>query len=100
MEDDRLTFTLDGVEYRIDPHIWTGYPNRIGLITVERIMETIVQPDFHADETEYIRHYWKWFPEVGSGNYVKVIVNSQHEIRLVSTAHPDRNLRRRMRRAL
>ena len=100
MEADALTFTLNGIAYRIDSHIWTDYTDRVGLITVERIMETIVQPDFQEDENEYIRHYWKWFSEVGSGNYVKVIVDSQHEIRLVATAHPDGNLRRRMRRAL
>ena len=39
METTLLTFTLNGIDYCIDPHIWTAYPDRVGLITVERIVE-------------------------------------------------------------
>lgn len=96
MEADPLRFTLNGIYYRIDPHIWTAYPDRVGLITVERIVEAIRQPDFQEIESEYVTYFWKWFHEIGTdGNYVKVIVNARQETRLVSTAHPDENLRRR-----
>lgn len=100
MENSDLTFTLNSVHYRIDPHIWRDHPDRIGLVTVERIRDTVQSPDFEEDENEYIRHYWKWFPELGSGNYMEVIVNSREVVHLVSTAHPNGSLRRRMRRAL
>lgn len=71
--------------------------NRVGLITVQIIQETIRQPDFIVDETEYIRRFYKWFPEIGSGNYVKVVVKSNVEPRLVITAHPDESQRMRRR---
>ena len=97
MENDPLIFTLDGVEYCIDPHIWNDYPNRIGLVTVERIREVIRAPDFEEHETAFTTLYWKWFPELGRrGNYIKVVVKIDEEIRFVSTSHPDSNLRSRM----
>ena len=61
MEADPLRFTLNGIYYRIDPHIWTAYPDRVGLITVERIVEAIRQPDFQEIESEYVTYFWKWF---------------------------------------
>ncbi len=45
MENDSLTFTLNGILYQIDPHIWRDHPNRIGLKTVERITDAIRDPD-------------------------------------------------------
>lgn len=99
METDALTFTLNGIAYRIDPHIWTAHPDRVGLVTVERIVEAIGHPDFQETESEYLTYFWKWYHEVGTeGNYIKVIVNSRRETRLVSTAYPDENFRRRQQR--
>ena len=98
MENNPMRFTLDGFEYRIDSHIWTAYPDRVGLVTVERIVETIREPDFQEIESEYVTYFWKWFHEMGTeGNFLKVIVNARLEIRLVSTAHPDENFRKRQR---
>ena len=96
MEPSLLRFTHNGVNYRISDHTWRDYQDRHGLITVDRIRETIIQPDIQEQESDIITRYWKWFPEMGSrGNYVKVVVNSSMAIHFVSTAHPDRNMRKR-----
>ena len=96
MAADPLSFIHNGTTYRISAHIWQDHPIRVEQVTVERIRDTIIHPDFQEDENEYIRHYWKWFPELGSGNYIEVIVNSRQVIYFVSTAHPDRNFRKRI----
>lgn len=97
MEAEQLTFTLDGISYRIDPHIWDDYPNRIGLVTVERIRETIRTPDVKEEETTITTLYWKWFPEIGRrGNYIKVVVKIDDEIRFVITSYPDSSMRSKM----
>ena len=73
METNSLTFTLNGILYRIDPHIWRDYPDRIGLVTVERIIDAIRAPDVEDDESAVTTLYWKWFPELGrGGNYIKL----------------------------
>ena len=97
MEAEPQTFTLDGVEYRISSHIWTAHLDRVGLITVQTIRDTISQPDFVVDETEEVRRYYRWFPELGSGNYVRVVVKGSQERRLVITAYPDNGQRKRRR---
>lgn len=95
METSLLRFTHDGVNYRISDHIWRDYRERRGLITVDQVRETIIQPDVQEQESDFITHYWKWFPEMGSGgNYLEVIVNSRMEVRLISTAHPDSGMRK------
>ena len=97
MEDNELTFSLEGVVYRVDPHIWDDHPNRIGLVTIERIRDTIRAPDLVDEETSLTTIFWKWFPELGrGGNYVKVIVRINGEVRFVTTSHPDSNLRSRI----
>lgn len=97
MEAEQLTFTHGGIVYRINPHIWLDHPERIGLITVQQVQETVRQPDFQEDESERIRHYWKWFPDVGSGNYIEAVVNVGMEPCFVTTAHPDESMRKRRR---
>lgn len=95
MENDSLTFTLNGILYQIDPHIWRDHPNRIGLITVERIIDAIQDPDVRQDETAVTTLYWKWFPELGSGgNYIKVVVERKETHREITTSHPDSRMRR------
>ena len=94
METDSLAFTLDGIVYRISSHIWRNYPVRIGQVTVERIGDTISQPDIQVAESRNVTVYWKWFPEIGSGNYLKVVVRAGAEIHLVITAHPDSSQRK------
>ena len=47
MENSELAFSLEGVDYRADPHIWDDHPNRIGLVTIERIRDTIRAPSEH-----------------------------------------------------
>ena len=95
MEADQLTFILDGIAYRISPHIWLGHRDRVGLVTVENIRETIRQPDFQEEESDTVTRYWKWFPELGSGNYLRVIVKRQERSNLVITAYPDEDQRNR-----
>ncbi len=95
METDQLTFTLDGITYRISPHIWRNNPVRIGQVTVERIRETINEPDIQVVESRDVTLYWKWFPEMGSGNFLKVAVRAGPEIHTVITAHPDDSQRKR-----
>ncbi len=90
-------FTHNGIDYRINPHIWIDHLERIGLITVRQVQETIRQPDFQEDESEQITHYWKWFPDVGSGNYIEAVVNVARFPRFVTTAHPDDSMRKRRR---
>ena len=97
MQTDPLRFTHNGIVYRINPHIWVDHAERIGLITVEQVRETIRQPDFEEDESESIKHFWKWFPDVGSGNYIEAIVNVSAESYFVITAHPDSSQRKRRR---
>ena len=97
MEAEQLTFTHGGIVYRISSHIWAAHLDRVGLITVQTIRDTISQPDFVVDETEEVRRYYRWFPEVGSGNYVRVVVRSSQERRLVITAYPDDGQRKRRR---
>ena len=95
MEIFRTRFTLNGVNYRISEHVWRDNRNRRGLITFDRVRETISQPDIQHQESDIITRYWKWFPEMGSkGNYIKVVVNSGMTIHLVSTAHPDSGMRK------
>ena len=89
MKPEQLTFTLNGIDYRISSHIWRNYPVRIGQVTVERIRDTIGQPDIQVAESREVTLYWKWFPEIGSGNFLKVVVKARAEIHLVITAHPD-----------
>ena len=97
MENSELAFSLEGVDYRADPHIWDDHPNRIGLVTIERIRDTIRAPDLTEEVTNLITIFWRWFRELGKrGNYVKVIVKFDGEVRLVTTSHPDSNLRSRM----
>ena len=94
MEDDQLTFTHDGITYRIDPHIWRDHPDRIGLVTVDRIRDTVQSPDFEEDETGGAKFLWKWFPELGRrGNYIKVIVEIEENHREITTSHPDSSMR-------
>ena len=93
MEADSPTFVLDGIVYRISPHIWRNYPVRIGQVTVERIRNTISQPDIQVSESRGVTLFWKWFPEIGSGNFLKVVVRAGVEIHVVITAHPDGSLR-------
>ena len=95
MEADAITFTLNGINYRISSHIWRRHRDRVGLVTVENIRETIRQPDFQEDESESVTRYWKWFPEMGSGNYLRVIVKSSEHPNLVITAYPDESQRQR-----
>lgn len=97
MEAEQLTFTHGSTVYRISPHIWLDHPERIGLFTAQQVQETIRHPDFQEDESERIRHYWKWFPDVGSGNYIEAVVNVSMEPRFVTTAHPDDSMRKRRR---
>ncbi len=97
MQTDPLRFTHNGIVYRINPHIWVDHRHRVGLITVEQVQDTIRQPDFQEDESERIRHFWKWFSDVGSGNYLEAIVNISTEPRFVVTAHPDSSQRKRRR---
>ncbi len=94
MESDSLTFILDGIVYRISSHIWRNYPVRIGQVTVERIRNTISQPDLQVAESQDVTLYWKWFPEIGSGNYLKIVLRERAEIHLVVTAHPDGSQRK------
>ena len=97
MESDPLTFTLNGINYRISSHIWLGHRDRIGLVTVENIRETIRQPNFQEYESDSVTRYWKWFPELGSGNYLRVIVRRREHSNLVITAYPDEGQRQRRR---
>lgn len=94
MEAGPLTFTLNGINYRISSHIWRNYPTRVGQVTVERIRDTISQPDIQVVESRDVTLYWKWFTEIGSGNYLKVVVRAGTEIHLVVTAHPDGSQRK------
>ena len=94
MEADPITFTLNGINYRISPHIWRNYPVRIGQVTVDRIRNTISQPDIQVAESRDVTLYWKWFPEIGSGNYLRVVLRERAEIHLVVTAHPDGSQRK------
>ena len=94
METDPPTFTLNGITYRISSHIWRNHPTRVGQVTVELIRDTIGQPDFQEMESRDVTLYWKWFPEIGSRHYMKVVVKAGAEIYLVITAHLDRNFRR------
>ena len=98
MDAEQLTFSHDGFDYRINSHIWVDHPERVGLITVEQVRETIRQPDFQEYESERITHFWKWFDDVGSGNYVEAVVNISREPRFVVTAHPDESQRKRRQR--
>ncbi len=99
MEIDHLRFTFSGVNYQIDPHIWNDHPNRIGLITVERIKDAVGAPDLVEHETISTKLFWKWFPELGDdGNYIKVVVKIDRDPHIVTTAYPDSNMRRRMKR--
>jgi hypothetical protein len=96
MEDGQLTFTQDRITYRIDPHIWRDYPNRIELVSVERIQDTVLSPDFEEDETDSTKILWKWFPELGRlGNYIKVIVEVQENHREITTSYSDSVMRSR-----
>ena len=95
MESEQLTFTHEGILYRINPHIWVDHPERVGLITVDQVQETIRQPDFWEDESDRITHFWKWFDDVGSGNYLEVVINVSMEPRFVTTAHPDNSMRKK-----
>ena len=96
MEADQLTFTHDGIVYRINPHIWLDHPNRIRLITVERIRDAVIAPDFEEDELVATKLIWKWFPELGSrGNYIKVVLEIEREIRFIRTSYLDSNMRRK-----
>jgi hypothetical protein len=94
MEIDQLTFKHNGINYRINPHIWRDHQHRVGLMTVEQVQDTIRYPDFQEDESERIRHFWKWIDDVGSGNYVEKVVNVRMVPRFVITAHPDETLRK------
>lgn len=95
MERDPLGFTLNGVNYRIRPHVWRDHPERVGQITVEQIRSAIAQPDFQEAESWDRTVYWKWFPEfAGNGNFVKVVVNSRQATRFVTTAHADSAMRK------
>lgn len=99
MEPSLLRFTHNRINYRISDHIWRDHHDRRGLITVDQIRETIIQPDAQEQERDIITRYWKWFPELGSGgNYVKVVVNSSLATHFISTAHPDSGMRKRMER--
>ena len=71
--------------------------DRVGLVTVENIRETIRQPDFQEDESESVTRYWKWFHELGAGNYLRVIVRRFEHSNLVITAYPDEGQRQRRR---
>ena len=95
MEANPLMFTHNGVNYRISSHIWAAHRERVGLITVAHIRSAISEPDFQQDESDKIRLYWKWFPDIGSGNYLKVVVNISLNPHLVVTAHPDEDQRKR-----
>ena len=97
MEATPLSFTYNGIIYRLNPHIWRDHQDRVGVITVEQVQDAIRQPDFEEEESERIRHFWKWFPDVGSGNYVEVVVNVSMESHFVVTAHPDSSQRKRRR---
>ena len=66
MEISHTRFTHNGVNYRISEHVWRDNRNRRGLITFDRIRETISQPDIQHQESDIITRYWKWFPEMGS----------------------------------
>ena len=94
MEADQITFTMNGIVYLISSHIWRNNPTRVRQVTVERIMDTISQPDIQVAESQDVTLYWKWFPEVGSGNFLKVVVKARTESHLVVTAHPDENRRK------
>ena len=77
-------------------HIWSDHPDRVGLVTVERIRETITSPE----RTELVRGgrilYLRWFAEMGSrGNYLAVVVDQDQDPHLVVTAMPNRNERRK-----
>ena len=95
MEEEQLTFILGDLTYRVSPHIWLNYPVRVGQVTVEGIRETISHPDIQIPESRDVTVYWKWFAEMGSGNYLKVVVRARPEIHLVITAHPDDSQRKR-----
>ena len=64
------------------------------MTTAHHVQETIRQPDFQENESERITHYWKWFDDVGSGNYVEAVVNVLMVPRFVIAAHPDETLRK------
>jgi hypothetical protein len=94
-----MTFIIRSQEYRVAEHIWRDHLDRVGLVTMEQIQETISSPE----RTELVRGarvlYLRWFAEIGSrGNYLAVIVDQNQNPHVVVTAMPNRNERRRRRR--
>ena len=94
-----MTFTIEGRAYEVSEHIWHDHPNRAGLVTVDRIRETIEAPELTGTGGYGRVIYWRWFPELSDlGNYTRVVVDPQSEPLLVVSASPDRSERRRRRR--
>ena len=96
-----MTFTIGEQLYEVAEHIWRDHPNRVGIVTIDRIRETIEAPERTGlGRCERII-YWRWFPELSSGgNYLRVIVDLGSEPRIVISASPDRSERRRRMRLL
>jgi len=95
-----MTFTIDEQQYEVAEHVWRDHPNRIGLVTIDRIRETIESPERTGHGAIDRIKYWKWFPDISArGNYLRVVVDPVSEPRIVVSASPDRSERRRSRRS-
>ena len=94
-----MNVTIGSETYRLLDHIWDDHPERVGQVTVDLIVDTILRPERTAPGRSGRIIYWRWVPELSDrGNYLKVIVDPTVTPIVVVTALPDSQERKRQRR--
>ena len=94
-----MYITIQDRLYRINEHIWTDHPERIGQVTIDLIRQTILEPERTGPGKFDRIVYWRWFPELSDrGNYLRVIVDEIAVPHVVVSAMPDKDERKRRRR--